>query len=63
MDKTTVDGLAEAILLGMSSLTDSQGFSVRVELASGFSENLEMARRLASVLLGKEYTPMGVVHD
>lgn len=53
LDKTDVDGLAEAILIAMHSVVDEEGRRVAPRLADSVEEEINYARQMAKMLLGK----------
>lgn len=53
LDKTDVDGLAEAILIAMHSVVDEKGRRVSPRLADSVEEEINYARQMAKMLLGK----------
>lgn len=55
LDKTTVDGFAEALLIAMMSLTDKNGLLLAVRMDNDPNENIRLAKEVARMML-KEKT-------
>lgn len=53
LDKTDVDGLAEAILIAFHSVVDEEGRSIAPRMAETVKEEINYARQMAKMLLGK----------
>lgn len=53
LDKTTVDGLAEAILIAFHSVVDEEGRRIAPRMAETVQEEINYARQMAKMLLGK----------
>lgn len=53
LDKTDVDGLAEAILIAFHSVVDEEGRRIAPRMAETVQEEISYARQMAKMLLGK----------
>ena len=53
LDKTDVDGLAEAILIAFHSVVDEEGRRIAPRMAETVQEEISYARQMAQMLLGK----------
>jgi hypothetical protein len=51
LDKTTVDGFAEALLIAMSNLRDDQGRYLGVRMSDDFDEHIRFAKDIAKMML------------
>lgn len=56
MERQSVDGLAEALLVAMLQVRDSDGKATPVFFSSDMTANISIAKQVASRLLG-ELTP------
>jgi hypothetical protein len=54
LDKTTEDGFAEALLIAISGLKNSDGLRVNVRLSQDPKEMIDFARQISSMMLHKE---------
>lgn len=52
IDKTTVDGFAEALLISLIALKDKEGRYLAVRLSNDPLQNIELARQVARSMLG-----------
>jgi hypothetical protein len=51
LDKTTVDGFAQALLISISNLRDEQGKLLWVRLSHNPTENIRFAKDIARMML------------
>jgi hypothetical protein len=56
LDHTTVEGLAEAIMIAITGLKDREGKYVRVHIGENFEDHIEFSIQIAETLLGKKRT-------
>lgn len=56
LDHTTVEGLAEAIMIAIAGLKDREGKYVRVQIGNNFEDHIEFSIQVAETLLGKQRT-------
>ena len=56
VDKTTVVGMAEALLISITSLKDREGKLLCVRLGNEFGDDIEFATQMAETLLNKKRT-------
>lgn len=51
LDKTTVDGFAEALLIAMTELRDDQNRRLLVRLSNDMDENIRFSKNIAKMML------------
>ena len=56
LEHTTVEGLAEAIMIAVAGLKDREGKYVRVHIGENFEDHIEFSIQIAETLLGKKRT-------
>ena len=54
LDKTSVDGFAEALLIAIGVVKNKDGLLVRVTLSDDFEEHIAYARQIATMMLREE---------
>ena len=54
LDKTTVDGFAEALLICLSAAKDKEGRLLGLRLSEDPAQNIECAKQVAKMMLGGE---------
>ena len=54
LDKTTVLGFAEALLVAMASIRDKQGFVMAIRMSDSPEENIRYAKEIALMMLGEK---------
>ena len=52
LDKTTVDGFAEALCMALLSQTDKNGLLIAIRLSDDPHENVRLAKEVAKMMLG-----------
>ena len=53
IDKTTIDGFAEALMIAMLSLKNQNGLLIAVRMSDDPHENIRLARDVARMMLHK----------
>ena len=51
LDKTTVDGFAEALCMALLSQTDKNGLLIAIRLSDDPHENVRLAKEVAKMML------------
>ena len=54
LDKTTEAGFAEALLIAVSNLKNSQGLLLNVKLSDDPAQSIDFAKQIARMMLNKE---------
>lgn len=52
LDKTTVDGFAEALCMALLSQTNKNGLLIALRLSDDPNENIRLAKEVAKMMLG-----------
>jgi hypothetical protein len=56
LDKTTVDGFAEALLIAISNVKNKDGLLVRLTLGDTFEEQIEYVKQVAKMMVKEKNT-------
>jgi hypothetical protein len=54
LDKTTEAGFAEALLIAVSNLKNTQGLLLNVRLSDDPAQSIDFAKQIARMMLNKE---------
>jgi len=54
LDKTTETGFAEALLIAVSNLKNTQGLLLNVRLSDDPAQSIDFAKQIARMMLNKE---------